>query len=209
MSKNLLQRLSGLTLSILFLSSAVFAQQRQATLRGLVADQLGGAIVGATVTLSDASGQKRTAVTNAEGIYTFNALLPGEYSVRASSKGFADAPDKAVTLKAGERQSVDLSLKVTIEEQKVTIGSDTGVSTETGANANQTLITGKDLDSLPDDPDELAAALQALAGPQIGPEGGQILLMVWGAGCRPRFDSRDSYPSKPVCARERSAIRTD
>ena len=132
MSKNLLQRLFCITLAVLFLSSAAFAQQRQATLRGLVADQLGGAIVGATVTLTDASGQKRTAVTNAEGLYTFSALPPGEYSVRASSKGFAEAADTALTLKPGERQSVDLLLKVTIEEQKVTVGNDTGVSTETG-----------------------------------------------------------------------------
>ena len=35
---------------------------------------------------------------------------------------------------------------------------------------------GKDLDALPDDPDELAAALQALAGPSVGPNGGQIFI---------------------------------
>src|SRR4029077_8329115 len=38
------------------------------------------------------------------------------------------------------------------------------------------VISGKDLDALPDDPDELAAALQALAGPTIGPNGGQIFI---------------------------------
>src|SRR6185369_465161 len=38
------------------------------------------------------------------------------------------------------------------------------------------VLSGKDLDALPDDPDELAAALQALAGPSIGPGGGQIFI---------------------------------
>jgi len=38
------------------------------------------------------------------------------------------------------------------------------------------VISGKDLEALPDDPDELAAALQALAGPSMGPGGGQIFI---------------------------------
>jgi len=75
----------------------------------------------------------------------------------------------------GQRQSIDLTLRVTIEE-KVTVGPDQTVSTEATANANQTVISGSDLDALPDDPDELAAALQALAGPSVGPNGGQIFI---------------------------------
>jgi len=72
------------------------------------------------------------------------------------------------------RQNVDLTLRVTIEE-KVTV-AETAVSTEATNNANQTVIAGKDLDALPDDPEELAAALQALAGPSVGPNGGQIFI---------------------------------
>jgi hypothetical protein len=38
------------------------------------------------------------------------------------------------------------------------------------------VLRGADLDALPDDPDDLAAALQALAGPSAGPNGGQIFV---------------------------------
>jgi hypothetical protein len=38
------------------------------------------------------------------------------------------------------------------------------------------VLTGKDLDALSDDPDELADDLQALAGPSAGPNGGQIYI---------------------------------
>jgi hypothetical protein len=38
------------------------------------------------------------------------------------------------------------------------------------------VITGKDLDALSDDPDELQSELQALAGPSAGPNGGQIYI---------------------------------
>jgi len=41
-------------------------------------------------------------------------------------------------------------------------------------NQSATVITGKDLDALSDDPDELTSELQALAGPSAGPNGGQI-----------------------------------
>ncbi|HET7286765.1 MAG TPA: hypothetical protein VFI71_04815, partial [Pyrinomonadaceae bacterium] len=48
---------------------------------------------------------------------------------------------------------------------------------------------GKDLDALPDDPDELAAALQALAGPSVGPNGGQIFIDGFTGGNLPSKDS--------------------
>src|SRR5207237_2749697 len=41
-------------------------------------------------------------------------------------------------------------------------------------NASGIVISGKDLEALPDDPDELEQDLQALAGPSAGPNGGQI-----------------------------------
>ena len=189
MLNNLLKQIAAVMLVILVSTLAAFAQQGRGTLRGVVADELGGSVVGATVTLTDANGQKKTVVTNAEGVYSFSGLAAGNYTVRASAKGFAETSGIDVELKAGDRRSVDLTLKVTIEEQKVTVGAETAVSTEAGSNANQTLITGKDLDALPDDPDELAAALQALAGPSVGPEGGQIFVDGFSGGRLPSKDS--------------------
>jgi hypothetical protein len=153
-----------------------FAQQGRGTLRGVIKDEAGAAIVGATVTITDANGQEKNTQTNGDGAYLFNGLAPGKYSVRAAAKGFAKSQDTEVDVAAGQRAPLDITLKVTIEEQKVTIATETPVSTEASANANQTVISGKDLDALPDDPDELAAALQALAGPSVGPNGGQIFV---------------------------------
>src|SRR6266550_4112120 len=170
------------------ISSAV-GQQNRGTLRGLVKDELGASIVGASVTITDAGAQTKTAVSNNEGIYLFSGLAPGKYTVRASAKGFAASGDEEVELKAGQRQTLDLTLKVTIEEQKVTVAGETPVSTDASANANQTVISGKDLDALPDDPEELAAALQALAGPSVGPNGGQIFVDGFSGGTLPSKSS--------------------
>lgn len=174
-----------LTFALLF-SATVAAQQNRGTLRGLITDELGAAIVGASVTLTDATGVQKTTTTNGEGVYTFSGLTLGSYKLHAIAPGFTQSDEQNVDVKAG-RQSVDITLRVTIEEQ-VTV-AETPISTEAGNNANQTIIGGKDLDALPDDPEELAAALQALAGPSVGPNGGQIFIDGFTGGNLPSKDA--------------------
>ncbi|HEU4769786.1 MAG TPA: TonB-dependent receptor [Pyrinomonadaceae bacterium] len=181
-----LPRIFNAFLIVLVASVLVAAQQTRGTLRGAITDELGAVIVGVNVTLTDASGAQKKTTTNAEGVYSFAGLAPGKYSLQANATGFAPSEEKQIDVTAG-RQSADLTLKVTIEE-KVTI-QETPVSTEATNNANQTVIGGKDLDALPDDPNELAAALQALAGPSVGPNGGQIFIDGFTGGNIPSKDS--------------------
>ncbi|HYJ86407.1 MAG TPA: carboxypeptidase-like regulatory domain-containing protein [Pyrinomonadaceae bacterium] len=189
MFTKLIPRFLKTTLIIAIAATALFGQQNRAALRGLITDEMGAAIVGASVTIVDANGQAKTTVSNNEGIYAFSGLAPGRYTLRATAKGFAASGDQEVELKAGQRPSFDLTLKVTIEEQQVTVAVETPVSTDASANANQTVISGKDLDALPDDPEELAAALQALAGPSMGPNGGQIFVDGFSGGSLPSKSS--------------------
>jgi hypothetical protein len=189
LSKNILRRALGVALIVILATIVALAQQTRGTLRGVIKDELGGTIVGATVTLIDANGVEKTTTTNGEGAYVFSGLAPGKYSLRATATGFAVSDETEVDVLPGGRQSLDLTLKVTIEEQRVTIAAETPLSTESTNNANQTLITGKDLDALPDDPDELAAALQALAGPSMGPNGGQIFVDGFSGGRLPPKES--------------------
>src|ERR1044071_883548 len=177
-----------LRVSLIFvLTCAAAYGQARSTLRGLITDELGAAIVGVSVTLTDANGVQKKTTTNGEGVYSFSGLPPGKYLVSAVASGFAPTLNQEVNV-AGQRTPLDLTLKVTIEE-KVTVGAEQNVSTEASNNANQTVIAGKDLDALPDDPDELAAALQALAGPQVGPNGGQIFIDGFTGGNLPSKDS--------------------
>ena len=184
--QNLPSRIFSVLLTVALAAALVVAQQTRGALRGLITDELGAAIVGANVILTDATGTQKKTTTNNEGIYNFAGLAPGKYTLQAIAPGFAPSENREVDV-TNARQSIDLTLKVTIEE-KVTV-ADTAVSTETTANANQTVIGGKDLDALPDDPDELAAALQALAGPSVGPNGGQIFIDGFTGGNLPSKDS--------------------
>lgn len=169
-------------------SASVLAQGR-ASLRGVISDEFGATIVGATVTLTDASGTAKTATTNADGAYAFNGLTPGKYTIHAVAKGFAISPDADVDVAAGRRDPLNITLKIAAIESQVKVNANAPLSTDTNNNANQTVISGRDLDALPDDPDELAAALQALAGPSIGPNGGQIFIDGFSSGNMPPKES--------------------
>src|SRR5688572_8289672 len=159
------------------LTGMVAAQQRVGSLKGQVLDELGGAIVGAAVTAIDSRGVEKSSVTNDSGNYTITGLAPGKYTLRAVNAGFAMYESTEVEVIAGRPLQLDITLKVAIEEQKVTIAADSReLSVEPENNAGAVVLKGEDLEALPDDPDDLAAALQALAGPSAGPNGGQIFV---------------------------------
>src|ERR1044071_1044061 len=115
-SRKFLQLSAGTILALMLLATVGFAQQGRGTLRGVIKDELGATIVGATVTLTDASGAEKTATTNGEGAYVFTGVAAGKYLLRAKATGFADSDETEIDFTAGGRQSLDLTLKVTIEE---------------------------------------------------------------------------------------------
>src|SRR5690606_41346456 len=67
--------------------------------------------------------------------------------------------------------------------------SDDQISTDPNSNLSATVLSEKELDALPDDPDQLEQALQALAGPAAGPNGGQIYIDGFTGGQMPPKES--------------------
>src|SRR5215471_1663409 len=166
--------------------STLKAQQTTANLRGTVMDELGGSISGATVTLIDANNVEKTVTTNDQGSFVFNGMAQGKYFLRVIANGFALFEKEAVEVGPGHRDVLNIKMTVTIDKQKVTVTSDTpSLSTEADNNAGAIVLKGKDLDALPDDPDDLAAALQAMAGPSAGPNGGQLYIDGFTGGSMP------------------------
>src|SRR5713226_3213345 len=92
-------------------ATSVFAQGR-ASLRGLITDENGAAIVGATVTLSDAAGAKKTGTTNADGNYSFTGLALGKYTIHAAATGFATSEDAQVDVTGTRRDPFNITLKI-------------------------------------------------------------------------------------------------
>ncbi|HKS11374.1 MAG TPA: carboxypeptidase regulatory-like domain-containing protein [Pyrinomonadaceae bacterium] len=165
------------------------AQQRAGSLRGQVSDELGALVVGATVTLVAADGTQKNATTNDDGVYTFNGVAPGAYTLRVVSPGFSPYEKTDLAIVAGPRTTHDVRLVVTLEKQVITVTEEQALNTDPANNADAVVLRGQDLDVLPDDPDALSAAVSAMAGPSAGPSGGQIFIDGFTGGRMPPKES--------------------
>ncbi|HKS10927.1 MAG TPA: carboxypeptidase regulatory-like domain-containing protein [Pyrinomonadaceae bacterium] len=152
------------------LAVSTAAQQTTGALKGTVTDQLDSLVVGATVTLKNSNGVETSATSNSSGVYEFKRLAPGTYEMRITAPGFNVYEEKSVEINARESHTLNAQLTVAFENQEVTV-DDRNISTDSDNNAGAVVLRGRDLEALPNDPQALMAALQALAGP-ADPEGG-------------------------------------
>jgi hypothetical protein len=162
------------------------AQAGSGGLRGQVADPSGAAVTAAAVVLTPANGGPINAQTNSQGAYEFKGLAPGKYTLNVIADGFATYENIDVEIAADQIQRVNVALTIAVEEQKVQVSDTTPlVDVNPANNASAVVISGKELEALPDDPDELLTDLQALAGPSAGPNGGQLYIDGFTAGQLP------------------------
>jgi len=174
-----------LTLFALHLS----AQQSTGSVRGQVLDQLGALIVGASVKLIDANGVTKTVTTDREGNYVISNLAPGKYSLSCGASGFAAYERADLLIVGGRTTRLDIKLGVTLEKQEITVGSERTLSIEPDNNRSALVLRGAEIEGLPDDSQEIANMLEALAGPSAGPNGGQIFIDGFSDGRLPPKES--------------------
>ena len=160
--------------------------------RGTIKDATGGVIPGATINLVNGNSTVQTVTSGADGTYVFRGVAPGTYTVTATYNGLQQANTVAVNVAAaGPAASANIVMTVREQKQEVTVAdsADNTVSTEPSNNATALVLKKEDLDALPDDPDDLQADLQALAGPSAGPGGNQIFIDGFTGG---RFPPKES-----------------
>ncbi len=128
---------------------SAFAQTTgSATLRGTVKDPQGAIIRGATVTLiNERAREERTSKSSEDGTYTFPAVAPGTYMLKAEASGFKTSQQANLTIETSGTQGIDITMEVGQPTETVTITSGTDqLQTETGAKENT--ITAKQIDNL-------------------------------------------------------------
>jgi len=163
---------------MLFLSGFSLAQTSGPSLRVRVVDQQKAVIERAGAALVDADGNQIAAKPADPGYYEFRDVKPGIYTLSVTAPGFGNYQN-LVEIKQGLKDTQELEVSLSIEDarQEVTVSSDApALSLSQDENANSLVLKGDDLETLPDDPDDLADALQALAGPSAGPNGGQFYI---------------------------------
>jgi hypothetical protein len=144
-------------------ASPLFAQQSpaaQTQLRVVVVDQTGAGIPAATITVTPPTGEPSSFSSDEHGVATAS-LPPGTVTVQVEFPGFLpfEAP---LTLRRGA-MSETVTLKIEGFKEEVLVNADTAA--EASKSASTMTLTQEEIDALPDDPEELADALAALAGP--------------------------------------------
>lgn len=163
-------------LIVTIFAASSFAQAPAGRLRGQITDPTGAVIPQADITIKNSSGLVVAGKSGGAGEYDFRSLAPGKYTVSVTAKGFAPATQE-IEIIAGQDKKIDIALEILVKEEDIQVHGDAAtVSTNPDNNASSLTISGKDLDALSDDPDELQSELQALAGPSAGPNGGQIYI---------------------------------
>ena len=164
------------------------AQTGTAILRGSVTDPSGAAVPDATIQLTNAAGQAVSGVSSRDGAYELRGLAAGKYSLQVVANGFEAFVNADVEITQGQVKSVDAPLIIQVQQQNVDVTAAGGAGTldvNPENNAGAIVLKGSDLDALSDDPDELQSDLEALAGPSLGPNGGQMYIDGFTAGQLP------------------------
>src|SRR5215470_6134680 len=109
---------------ILGSSSLLYAQVAGATLSGSITDPSESALPGARVSIMNvATGVEQTVASDSAGFYVVPNLVPGQYQLTVSAKGFVTST-AALTLTVGANQSLDFRMKIGAATEQVEVNTE-------------------------------------------------------------------------------------
>ncbi len=135
--------------ALLVCVSLVHAQANLGRISGVITDQTGGSMSGATVTVVDVErGISRALTADDSGEYNAPNLTPGSYTVRAEAKGFKTAERTGILLETGKDLRVDMTLQPGEQNQKIVVTEDLPQIETTNATLGGT-ISNQSINDLP------------------------------------------------------------
>jgi hypothetical protein len=131
------------TILLAVAASPVLAQSLTGSVTGVVRDEQGGALPGASVSLAGAKGT-RSAVSDPQGGYRFMAVDPGRYTLTAALSGFQSQKHEDIDVSIGKVITRDFGLKVGGLTEELSVLAEAPVvdvtSTETTNALSQDLL---------------------------------------------------------------------
>jgi hypothetical protein len=141
--------LSIVTAIPVILPAMVEAQTSEATISGVVSDGTGGALPGVTVTaIHGETGQRHSAVTNAEGFYALRALPIGAYVIEAELSGFQRHRREGLTVTTGATVPLDIQLPLGERTETVTVQAEAPLLGARTSEISQ-LIESRSVEGMP------------------------------------------------------------
>ncbi len=157
---------------VLLLPAELLAQgETTSAILGQVTDSTNAAVPGAAVTVVNReTGLKRSARTDGAGRFNFPQLKPGTYTVRAEAQGFEPQVADNVISGLGQKQTVNLTLRVAQSKQTVEVSAEAPIINPSNANTSTTL-NAPALENLPNPGGDLTYPLQFAPGALINTAG--------------------------------------
>jgi hypothetical protein len=130
----------------------VYGQGTSGSLTGQISDSTGAAVLNAAVTLKNVDTDSlQTATSNNSGIYLLKPVMPGNYVLTITAKGFAVYVQKGIVITANLYATQDVHLRVaSATSEVVTVTADAELvnttSAELGSTVNEAAISGLPLD---------------------------------------------------------------
>ncbi|MGZ4814754.1 MAG: outer membrane beta-barrel protein [Terriglobales bacterium] len=113
--------------ALLLLSGMGSAQTSNTSLSGVVKDPQDKVIPGATLTLTNiATNTVRTQKSNAQGVYSFDLLPPGDYRLQVEAAGFRKQVLENIHVLIAKMTGLDVQLQVGAADQVVTVSAESG-----------------------------------------------------------------------------------
>jgi hypothetical protein len=138
--------------------------QTTGDITGLVSDPSGAVVPNAQVALRDNTrGSTRTTHTSAAGVYRFNLLMPGNYTITVSASGFAGV-EQTTDLGVGQLLTANFKLQLSTGRQEIVVTTEAATPLQTdnpnvSDTLNQTQIT-----ELPNPGNDMSYIAQTAAG---------------------------------------------
>ncbi|HEU0183796.1 MAG TPA: carboxypeptidase-like regulatory domain-containing protein, partial [Blastocatellia bacterium] len=136
------------TLALVGLPIAASAQIDQARITGVVRDQSGAVVPGATVTVkNERTGETRATASKEDGSFTVTNLKPSLYTIQVNATNFAKAEYTSVEIVVGQVFDLAVGLKPAGSSESITIvgGEEAALDTSSarmGANVNEAEVKG-------------------------------------------------------------------
>jgi hypothetical protein len=144
-----LSRALVLVLASTLTPTALHAQEARGKITGRVLDSSKGTVPGASVKVTDVDRNASVnVVTNAEGLFQANYLIPGTYTVTVELQGFKKYIKDKVALQMNETRDLAITLQVGGAEETITVQADGATINTSDGNMGLT-VDAKRIAELP------------------------------------------------------------
>lgn len=169
--KRSLLTLTMVALVFLHLPPAAAQSTTSGDIAGVVTDPSGAILPNINVTLKSVStGSTQTRTTNAQGMYRFSLLPPGDYKIAVSAPNFQQT-ERAVAVTTGQTTTLNIQLALGTASETIEVTAEqSGVQTE---NANvSTSFSAEQVAQVPNPGNDLSYIVQTAPGAVMNTQAG-------------------------------------